>query len=370
MDPTNPAGNPTGSPVAPVSPATPQQPVAPAPGVQPPAPLSPQAPMPGMVQPLAPGQMPTGSGKSKKGLIIGIVVAVVAVVVVLGLLIALPAMALLQAKSRSDGFMKAMTAGDTKTALTFVKDGGDSEDKTFLEAAASKVKGNYSFKEASLENSKYYALYTLSGGDYKSARTEMTKTSGVWYVDGFVYDTQELKLIPSTSTSDSSSKPDTTTKTTTDTSTASGACLTDSDVAPLTGGTAYGTDLFEGGRTYVGDTYFFQPDSTTYTYPDQTAKYTQQVADWFANNKTKNFTIRLSGKVHESGTTQSGITLSNQRAQKIKDELVSKGVTASMIVIDPPQESSATYNDGSERNVDLSLLSPKGCEVDSSSSNR
>ncbi len=338
MDPNSPAAptppvNPVQPPVPPVAPATP---AAPAPGMQPPAPLSPQAPMPGMVQPLAPGQAPA-SGGSKKGLIIGIIVAVVAVIVILGLLILLPAISVLQATSRSDGFMKAITTNDTKTALTFVQNGGDSEDKTFLEAAASKVKGSYKLKDATKQNDKFYALYDLSGGDYKSARTEMINVSGKWYLDGFVYDTQQLKLVAS-STSDSSSKTDTTT-TKTDTGAAL-ACLEQDDYKwisydkqpfSVTFDSTYDPAKYTFNKV---DDMFFKPDTTN---EDSFLDVYDDWADFAKHNENKQWKFRLEGTTYGAdNATPAAQKLANARSEKVKAELIKRGVPEDRIIIDPP----------------------------------
>ena len=351
------------------------------PPIQPiaPSPTAPQPVMPNIVpsQSTIPGVAPStlpqsfntsnngsSSGGKKKFIIGG--AAITAVLLILFVFVGLPAMAIIQAKSRATDFMQAITAQDVTKALTFVQNGGDDEDKVFLEAASAKVKGDFSFKDGKRLEDKYYALFNLTGGEYKYARTEMINVSGKWYLDGFYYDTQELKLISggSTSTADKPTANKTADElpTTPVATTSSGACLVDSDLNSLFPfNEAIGSDLYEGGRMYNVETYFFQPDSTTYQYKEITEESLQEIADFYGNNKTKQFTINLSGKVYENGTTDSGLALSNQRAQKIKDELVARGVSSSLIIIDAPQEASATYGDGSERNVDLIVTSPASC---------
>lgn len=345
MDPNSPVpstpSTDTSQPVAVPPTAAPQSPTASpiAPSVQPPAPLSP-APPSGMVQPMAPGQMPASSGGKKKGIIIGVIVAVIATIAVLGVLIVLPAMAILQARARSDGFMKAITTNDTKTALTFVQNGGDSEDKTFLEAAASKVKGSYSYKESAKKNDKYYVLYNLSAGDYKSARTEMVNVSGKWYLDGFVYDTQQLKLIPGSAT-DASAKTDTSaspTKTTANTGAL--ACLTQDDYKWI----SYDKQPFsvEFDNTYDPakftfnkiDDMFFKPDSTN---EDSFLSVYDDWADFAKHNENKQWKFRLEGTTYGSDhATAAAQKLANDRSAKVKAELVKRGVPAERVIIDPP----------------------------------
>ena len=118
----------------------------------------------------------------------------------------------------------------------------------------------------------------------------------------------------------------------------------------------FGTDFeIDGYRKYVGQTYFFQPDSTSFVYADQAKTALDKAKTFYDANKTKEFTIHLSGKVQESSSTTAGVKLAHDRATKITSELVSRGITANIIVEDQPQPNSATYNDGSERNVDLDI---------------
>lgn len=304
---------------------------------------------------------------SSKGIIIGVIAAIVSVLaLIIGAYFVIvqngPGA---KSKKASNEFMTAMLKGDTSTALAYT-DGSD-DSKKFLDSMSKGVKGNsYKLIEHTNQASKWYYLYNLEGSNNKMARTELEQDNGKWLISGF-YSGSNLALVATKSAEGDKPEPNQPVETPEVAKTTSGVCLTDSDVAPLTGGEAFGTDLFEGGRKYVGDTFFFNPDSTEYDFGDVTNDRIQKVADWYKNNSTKKFTINLKGKVYESSTTQQGLKLSNQRAEKIKSDLVSRGVSADVIVIDEPQKSSATYGDGSERNVDLSILSPATCD---SGSNR
>ena len=354
---------------------------------QPPQPPAPQPPQPPLPQPpqqagfQAPAPAPTNQSQpnynyaqpqslttksSSKGVIIGVVIAIVAVLVLAVGAYFVVALNGPGAKSKksSNEFMTAMIKGDTSVALAYT-DGSD-DTKKFLDSMSKGVKGNsYKLIEHTNQASKWYYLYNLEGSNNKMARTELEQDNGKWLIRGF-YSGSNLALMASKSAEDKpSTSPEPVAEAPSSAKASSGACLVDSDVAPLTGGEAFGTDLYEGGRKYVGDTYFFEPDSTTFKYLDITNRDIKEVADWYKNNSSKNFTIHLSGKVYESDTSQDGLNLSNQRSQKVKSELVAQGVSADKVVIDEPQKSSTTYGDGSERNVDLSILSPATCDSDS-----
>lgn len=368
------------NPTSPVVPPTTEQPVTPAPApgavpasppaqptaVNPPTPSAPTAPLP----PNSYNATSSSSGGKQKLFIIGGIITVVLALLVF--FVGLPLLASLQAKSRANGFMKAMTTGDIPAAMTYVKNGGDDEDKAFLTAAAEKVKGSYSYKESTNKDNKYYALFVLRAGDYISARTEFIKEDGKWYLDGFVYDTKELALVPG----NAASSPEPTTSNDTSTPTTE-VCLSDKDVATLTHAEG-GSDITDNDykvkyREFLDDFYFFKPDSTAYDNPDNAAQDIQEVADFYAAHKSKNFTIHLAGQVYENDVTQSGTLLSNQRAEKIKNELVAKGVDADRILVDAPDKPNTYDPDGSARSVELTIQAINACQsagASSSSSNR
>ncbi len=334
------------NPTTPTTPdSTPQQPVAP------PRPLTP-TPTPDPVPQAAPSVRPTSfnttgssaGGKKKFFLFGGIAVVVLAL---LSFFIVLPALASLQAKGRADGFMKAITTGDVTQAMTFVKNGGDAEDKAFLTGASEKVKGSYSYKESTKKDDKFYALFTLKAGAYISARTEMINDGGKWYLDGFVYDTKELALVPGNGATSNSTEADTTADTEKTASTL--ACLTQDDYKWFEYNKQPSTVTFD--DTYdpvkitlnkTGDM-FFKPDTTN---EDSFTSVYDDWADFAKHNENKQWKFRLQGSTFGSDATQaSGKKLANERSEKVKTELVKRGVPADRIVIDAPYDYSKEEQD-------------------------
>lgn len=296
--------------------------------------------------------------KSHKGLVTGVIAA--AVVIILGLLgfvaygmFFSPAA---QAKKASTAFMNAATKNDT-TTLFALADVTDAAGKTYLTTAAANVKGSsYHLTDKTMQNDKGYFLYSLPSAKSPNARTIVEKTAGKWRVTSFVYGSSSLKLIPSSSspTTDSAA-----TAPVAETSTV--ACLLDSDVAPITQGTALSVDDSTTGiRTYVGDAYFFNPDQTAYTYPDQTATSLNTLASVYKASSNKQFTINLIGQVQDTNPSAANIQLGHARVAKIEADLEALGVPADRFLEAAPTQSSA-YNDGSERNVNMKITMKLPC---------
>lgn len=233
--------------------------------------------------------------------------------------------------------MSAISTGDITTALTYT-DGG-AESRQFLEGMAPGVKATSFTEKGSAEASgKWNFLYTLEGAPNNTARTEVEKDSddGKWYISGF-YAGDNLAL---TAAAISSEPADTTQNTS--------QCLAQSDFDnwyKSNGG--LGKTATENGFKFQDPTYMFTTnvhfpaDSLDYASFDNTGAV-ETIAN-LANDpavKGKQFTIRLYGGV---GTSQADKDFANQRAEKVKADLVAAGVPADQIAIDPAQ-SATDYN--------------------------
>lgn len=291
---------------------------------QPPAaPEQSMPPLPQAVQPAgyAPATVPQ-PGKSKKGLIIGLAVGIPVLFIALAfLLLGLFVLPRLQSAGLAKAFMADITSGDVDAA---VKAANDESSRSFLTSASAKLKGNSYASSASEYNAKgdSYYLFTLSGGDYKSARVIVAKENGKRVVNSFVYDTQTLALKPgATSTSNSNSSSTTET----------GGCFAPSDYS-----TALGYDntlTFNETSPYVTNVHFLA-DSLEYdgSYQDE---FLKTVAEIVSTNPGKDYTVRLYGST--ATTAASDKSFANQRADKVKQSLVAKGLAESKVVIDPAQ---------------------------------
>ena len=138
-------------------------------------------------------------------------------------------------------------------------------------------------------------------------------------------------------------------------------CVTPSD---LTAGFDYypdtGIDSFNGTNYLIGDNVFFLPDSTTYEFPDQDVERFDTLAQFYKNNSKKQFIFELSGSTHEDSTSDAGAVLAAQRVEKVKQELVSRGVPADRFIT-----AAARTDADSEasRNVGLVLMKSGSCAM-------
>lgn len=364
----------------PPTPPTPGQPLAPQPSVDPqaiaPAPAAPvadsaQAVPQAPVAPLAPqlptepmpaigGQVPgmvatapvtaggATSGK-KTGLIIGIIVAAIAVLTVLVFFVVLPLLSGDANKSRSNAFMDKVVAGDTGGAITFVNE-PDQEDKDFVTSFVNQVKGSkVKLKESTTKDGTFYALYELSGTKYTSARTHLNEVSGTWYVNGMFWGEQPLALIPGqsgASTPGSSAPPNASAPAP---AASAGTCLVQSDYKwmtynkeeiSVTYDTTYDPEKHTFNRT---DSMFFRPDSTN---EDSFTSIYDDWTDFAKRTQDKQWKFRLQGSTFGSDSAAaSSKKLANDRSEKVKAELVKRGVPAERIIIEAPYDYSNEEQD-------------------------
>jgi hypothetical protein len=351
MDPnvqnTNPQPAPEAQPSAP-------QPVQPS--VPPPAPQPSQPAQPAPVAPAVPPATP----KSKKpllligGIIMGILVFLAGIAFVWMLFLSPAA----QAKRASNTFMKALTANDTEKVFTLTNTTDDSA-KQYLSGAAEKSQGSFSLKSGTMKDGKGYFLYTLSNNNAKMGRTTVEKQDGKWLVTGYTYGSDNLALVPSgSSTSDSSQSPSATAN---QKAVAITGCLSKDAISKVLGFDAVAENKGSYNQYYFGYLYF-NSQSTDYSDADQASRSYDKLASLYKDNDDKSFTIRLRGKVFGTGQTARGIELSHQRAAKVKQDLEALGVPADRVVEDSVQKVTSTYNDGSERNVEVYIRVDKSCK--------
>jgi hypothetical protein len=310
--------------------------------MQPVTPAANQSPYPGTTAP-----------QRNKQLILGIVAVVV-------LLIASAVMAYFfifsdaaRAKRTSNAFMRHITNNEVDEAVKLI-DQADDDDKELVASAAKAAGDTYKAGEKEVKDGKGNFLYTLPDAEKQHARVTVQKKSGKWVVTAYVYSKSELKLVAtdgnehSDTSNNTSSAPSSTT-----------ACLVNTDLAPLNGGTAPKGAESNGEKVYATSAFFFQPDSTAYNFPDQVTPQLQRLKSFYDANKNKQFTIHLRGKVKESASTASGEKLAHERVAKIKADLVALGIPVDRFAEDSP-ENSAT-SDSSERNVNVRIHAPLSC---------
>ena len=269
--------------------------------------------------------------KSHKGLIIGLIIGAICIVIIpIVLFFFFTVLSTMQISSTSSSFMTAMTAGDVDKALSYTD--GSAETKQFLQSMAPGMKAtSFSKVDSTNKSGKHYFLYTLQGANNKMARTALEKGDKGWQVIELVTGSN-VALVGA-----SSNQTDTTASSEPATQSSGSQCLVQADFdnwyKDMYGKTAteYGFHFEDPTRPYTANVHF-EPDSLD-TSSDNTGAV-ENMAN-LANDpsvKGKSFTIKLYGGV---ATSQADKDFANKRAEVVKKELITKGVPADKIAIDP-----------------------------------
>lgn len=137
-------------------------------------------------------------------------------------------------------------------------------------------------------------------------------------------------------------------------------CLTRAEAAETGYDSGEVTGTFDAGGYIIGDTMFFEADSTEYTYPDQAIEKMNSLAKWGAKYSSKKWTLTIQGRVNETSLSSVGQQLAKQRADKVKTYLTDKGIPADKIKTDVEVASSSSAPDV-ERNVGLVVNGDSSC---------
>lgn len=119
-------------------------------------------------------------------------------------------------------------------------------------------------------------------------------------------------------------------------------------------------DSFNSMNFLVIENIFFLADSAEYEYPDIAAKRLDGLARFYKNNSQKQFMYELSGSTYESSASDAGSVLASERVEKVKQELLSRGVPEDRLSIG---EARFSANHESSRNVDITLKKSGNCTV-------
>ena len=137
-------------------------------------------------------------------------------------------------------------------------------------------------------------------------------------------------------------------------------CLRPDDYSVLTDiDMKYWDDKTE--ATVWGNTFFFQPDSTDYSYPEGSTEIYDKLEAFYKKYSGSTWDLELKGQIKDidgSGNSASNIALANKRAAKVEAELVNRGFDKARITILEPEVYPTSFGtDDSDRNVDLTLSS-------------
>lgn len=107
---------------------------------------------------------------------------------------------------------------------------------------------------------------------------------------------------------------------------------------------------------------FFNADSTQYTYEGIAVDELAKLGSLYKSNSQKEFSIELVGQTYESSKTSAGTKLAMERADKVKQGLVSQGFPENKIIISEPKIASHDNSDDTaDRNVTIYLVVPQEC---------
>ena len=107
---------------------------------------------------------------------------------------------------------------------------------------------------------------------------------------------------------------------------------------------------------------FFNADSTQYTYEGIAVDELAKLGSLYKSNSQKEFSIELVGQTYESSKTSAGTKLAMERADKVKQGLVSQGFPENKIIISEPKIASHDNSDNTaDRNVTIYLVVPQEC---------
>lgn len=333
-----------------------------------PAPITPPAPpqepvnaesQPSQTPPASPASplsQPADNSKSKKllwAIVVGVVV-LLAVFLVYTFFFSPQALA----KKAANAYMTAAAAGDADK-LVEITEADSASAKSFQESAAASLKGEYELIDKGSKDGTWYFLYKLSGAKSNYARVTVEKQdSGAWEVTSLVYGKDKLVLIPTKSSSSTKTEktvpePAPTQQTQTQPSTAALACLVQDDYryfnynkqpSTVIFDTTYDPAKFTKNKT---DEMFFKPDSTT---EDSFTSIYDTWADFAKHAENKQWKFRLEGSVYGSDSASAASKqLANDRALKVKAQLVQRGVPESRFVIDPPHDYSSEVQNATDR---------------------
>ena len=317
-------------------PAAPAQPVV-APASQPVAqpqaqPTPPTQPIQ-QVAPVQPVVPQSGGGKAKY--IIGGIVA--AALLIFGALFVM-AMPALQANAKATAFMEAVKKNDEKAMQDLSGTGRDGlTDK--LNAALKT--GSYKHANTDKKDKSYVVHFDVSGSD--------AVKDAVIVVENKMVSNLLLNTKGGTTTAVSEK--------TAPAATATG-CLTVADLKAATDGST-NIESLDIPQTLGG--FYFKADSTDYD-PGYLNEFSlKQIGKIFAATKDKTFTYIIRGSVNDENSSAANDKLANDRAAKVKADLVAKGVDAGRIVTEAPDHGSISTDSVAYRTVLARVAVPSNC---------
>ncbi|MCA9326453.1 OmpA family protein [Candidatus Saccharibacteria bacterium] len=301
------------------------------------APVQTQQPMPQQMASPA-----STSGGSKAMYIVGGIVA--AILLVLGSLFFM-AMPALQATAKADKFMQAVKANDEKTMQEL---SGSGRDGVTDKLNAALKTGSYKHTDTKKKDGSFVVSFDVSGAPSVKDAVVVVEKSMI------------SKLLINTKGAATTTEP---TATTSAPATAAAGCLT---VADLKAADVTNIDSLSIAQDLAS--FYFKADSTEYDSSYSNDFSLRDIAKTFESIKSKTFTLTVRGSVNDQNASAANDKLANDRAAKVKADLVAKGVSADRITIETPDHGSISTDPVTYRTVVVKVAVPTNCGGDAASS--
>ena len=301
------------------------------------APVQTQQPMPQQMASPA-----STSGGSKAMYIVGGIVA--AILLVLGSLFFM-AMPALQATAKADKFMQAVKANDEKTMQELSGSGRDGVTDKLNTALKT---GSYKHTDTKKKDGSFVVSFDVSDAPSVKDAVVVVEKSMI------------SKLLINTKGAATTTEP---TATTSAPATAAAGCLT---VADLKAADVTNIDSLSIAQDLAS--FYFKADSTEYDSSYSNDFSLRDIAKTFESIKSKTFTLTVRGSVNDQNASAANDKLANDRAAKVKADLVAKGVSADRITIETPDHGSISTDPVTYRTVVVKVAVPTNCGGDAASS--
>lgn len=272
-------------------------------------------------------------------------------------LIPLLILGILFAGADNKKFLNAVFDKDYETACTMwgAAEGSDRADcEAFLDAVNDKYTG-YTAGAISSDNGEITMDITL---DKKDGGTDpgsvTTKGSGV---TDFIYGANSQsslsdRLVANIKNNVAAGKVEVVT------GSDSVKCLTQSSVEAIfpyaTANWDTGDSVDDGRDAYLLDNVFFNADATSYEFASIQPGKLDKMAQVYTDNSSTDVMYKIRGQVKEGSLSAAGEVLAQQRFEKVRDELIDRGVPASRIV--QLASKNLSSNEGGEKNVEVIVV--------------
>ena len=297
-------------------------------------PISPSVPV---VPPGVEYQIQGVPPKKKSRLWLWITLAVTGVLLVIGVVLFIFAYPGIQARAVATAFMDAVKDNNESK----MKDlSGTGSDGVTTKANAGLKGASYKIKDVTSKDMGYVVNFEVSDSSTLTGTTIVVKSGKV---TTFNISSKDTASAPTASSGGSSAS----------------SCLTLTDLQ--NSGITYidqtaldSTKNSNDGNGIYFDETFFKPDSTDYLSEMGSKAVVDKMMKLYNDNKSKTFFFMIRGSVRQDVSTDAGTQLANQRADKVKADLIALGMPVERIKMYNPIAISSSYADA-DRRVEINL---------------